>query len=332
MNKEQKTKISKKLYIICIITLIIIALLIPFVFANMSVDNTYIQKKQFFEVDNNVKTAGSIIEMSINLESITYDNFVFTLTNLKTELNVDTSNINEEENLELQQENNNIIITGNKKELNINEIKLYYNIPDDIEVGETITFKAEIEEVRENIETEDIETNIIEENNNEIIVDNEILGGFGEKNVIEVTITIVEKIEENNEDNMTDKSEQNIKEETTINNMQSSQNTNMQIINNIKDTSTTNIQTVTYKGSNNNYLENLTIEGHTLTREFSKENTTYFVTMSEETSLNIIAKAEDDDAIVCIYGEEDIKEDSKILISVTAENGNIRIYRIYITK
>ena len=93
-------------------------------------------------------------------------------------------------------------------------------------------------------------------------------------------------------------------------------------------------QKVTYNGSDNNYLKKLVVSNYELNREFSKENTTYFVTIENDINkLNIKATAQDEDAIVCVYGNENLKEGTnKILISVTAENGNVRNYRIYVTK
>lgn len=93
-------------------------------------------------------------------------------------------------------------------------------------------------------------------------------------------------------------------------------------------------QTITYNGSDNNYLSELSINGYALNKEFSKDNLTYFVTVeSDINSLDIIANKEDDSATVCIYGNENLDtEINKILISVTAENGNVRNYRIYVTK
>lgn len=99
-------------------------------------------------------------------------------------------------------------------------------------------------------------------------------------------------------------------------------------------TSKTTEQTVTYNGSDNNYLSDLSVNGYTLNKEFSKENSTYFITVEKDvSSLEIIANADDEASSVCIYGTEEIADGtSKILISVTAENGNVRNYRIYVTK
>lgn len=95
-----------------------------------------------------------------------------------------------------------------------------------------------------------------------------------------------------------------------------------------------NVEKVQYNGSNNNYLSKLSIKGYKLDKEFCKDNNTYFVNVdSNVSSINISAKKEDTTAEVCIYGNENLKEGiNKILINVTAENGNVRTYRIYVTK
>lgn len=94
----------------------------------------------------------------------------------------------------------------------------------------------------------------------------------------------------------------------------------------------TQVEKVTYNGSNNNYLSSLAIDGVELNTTFNKENSNYFVEIQNQTSLNVTAVAEDETAKVVITGEDNItSSESKILISVTAENGDIRYYRIFVT-
>ena len=58
---------------------------------------------------------------------------------------------------------------------------------------------------------------------------------------------------------------------------------------------------------------------------------TYFINTNNTNSFNVIATAEDSTAKVCIVGNDNIQSgNNKILISVTAENGNIRYYRIFV--
>lgn len=93
-------------------------------------------------------------------------------------------------------------------------------------------------------------------------------------------------------------------------------------------------EVVTYKGSRNNYLSSLTVSDNTFSPQFLKENTTYFMTVKNNvTSLSVNAEAEDSTSTVKIYGNSDLSiGENKILISVTAENGNVRTYRIYVTR
>lgn len=338
---EKKKKMKRKICLMVAIIFIIIALLIPFVFATTSIPTVKqnSEEKQFFSVDSTTKTAGSTLEMAVNLETISYSDFLFTLTSSDKALeNIDTSEADND--TEIERENNSIVINGNKEKMNINEIKLYYQIPQNIEVGTTFTFKATIEEnietqesensTTEEIEVEDNNSNI-EENNNE-----EEQQEKGKKQEVEVTITIVEKVEEekvedkNNTNNQNEKQEQSGIEKNNMSIGSIQVNTSS-----VRTGSNTTAQgeTVTYNGSSNNYLKKLSIEGYEFTTNFTKENTNYFIKLDEQVdSLNLTAIAEDDEAKVCIYGNEEVEDGKKILISVTAENGSVRTYRIYIIK
>lgn len=94
----------------------------------------------------------------------------------------------------------------------------------------------------------------------------------------------------------------------------------------------TNTETAVYNGSRNNYLASLEIDGETLNTTFNKENTTYFVQTEGKTELNVSVTKEDSKSKVYITGNTSLKTgENKILISVTAENGNVRYYRLYVT-
>ena len=341
---EKKKKIKRKICLIVAIIFIIIALLIPFVFATTSIPTVKqnSQEKQFFSVDSTTKTAGSTLEMSINLETISYSNFLFTLTSGDKALeNIDTSEA--DNNTEIEKENNSIVINGNKEKMSIDKIKLYYQIPQNIAVGTTFTFKATIEENIEKEEKEDattedskVEDNAINDNNSE-----ESPAEQSKKQEIKITITIVEKVEEikenqNENKEMQNKENQNEKQGQSEMEKNSTPIGSMQVnTSSIRTGSNTATQgeTVTYNGSSNNYLKKLSVEGYEFTTDFSKENDTYFMKIEEEKkSLTITAIAEEDETQICIYGNEEVKDGDKILVSITAENGNVRTYRIYITK
>lgn len=93
-------------------------------------------------------------------------------------------------------------------------------------------------------------------------------------------------------------------------------------------------QSNTYQGSQNNYLKSLSISNVQFKNEFKKTTLDYFAEVDENTSSVVVnAEAEDSDAIVTIYGNTDLQSGkNKIIISVTAVDGSVRNYRIYVTK
>lgn len=358
---KEKQKKRNKLYFICVSVIIIIALLIPFVFAvsNQPIKET--NSKSFFTVDSLEKTPGSTLEMCVNLDLISYDKFIFTLTNMNDMTNIDTDQLSVEDNIEIEKQNNGITVTGDKEKLQMNQIKFFYIIPEDISIGTTITFKAEIEEDSQ-IEEEKIknEVNVNDENKvmdaNNLNEVNEInskgnLNQTNDENTesikekennkqsIEITIKIVESKEEqslvNNQENKDN--QENLKNNELVkneNNTNSSSTNKSSSTQQVSSQISSQSQSVTYKGSSNNYLKTLTIDGYTFNQEFSKTNTTYFLTLTDgNDTLKVNAVAEDENATICIYGNNQLENEiNKILISVTAENGDVRIYRVYVTK
>lgn len=107
--------------------------------------------------------------------------------------------------------------------------------------------------------------------------------------------------------------------------------------NNLKDANDTIsslTKTVTYQGSQNNYLESLSIDGVEFNSSFKKTTTNYFATVNKDvTKVTVKATPEDSSAIVTIYGNTDLKEgQNKILITVTADDESVRTYKIYVKK
>lgn len=86
--------------------------------------------------------------------------------------------------------------------------------------------------------------------------------------------------------------------------------------------------------SNNNSLKSLTIENQDLQPAFSKDVTSYTLeVINDVTSLQIKAEAEDEKASVSVKGNEDLKiGENVVTISVSAENGDIKIYEIKVTR
>lgn len=86
--------------------------------------------------------------------------------------------------------------------------------------------------------------------------------------------------------------------------------------------------------SNNTNLKTLTIEGVTLTPEFSPQTTVYNVEVGKDiTKLNIKAEPEDEKSTISIQGNDELKDGENVVsISVSAEDGTIKIYEIKVTK
>lgn len=89
-----------------------------------------------------------------------------------------------------------------------------------------------------------------------------------------------------------------------------------------------------YKGSSDNYLKTLWVEGYDFTKEFNKTKSTYFIDAKESVdSLKVYAEPCDKNTRVDIVGNDNVSADmSKITINVKASNGDIRVYRIYVRK
>lgn len=89
---------------------------------------------------------------------------------------------------------------------------------------------------------------------------------------------------------------------------------------------------VVYYYSSNNYLKTLEVSGYEL--EFDKNKEEYTLSVKNDvTSLDITAVAEDSRARVEITGNEKFKVGKNtIVISVKAENGDVREYKLVVTK
>lgn len=286
--------------------------------------------KIFFTVSKNEIEAGDTLEMTLNLNKIEYDQCRIALS---TDLNVENIYENED-NVELEIIDGELIININKEELSLEQIVLYYVVPEDTEKNIEYTIVATV-------------TNL---NNEE------------EQLASTISVKVVEKEDENeqNEGQQKDnknQNENNSKNNTNIDGMDKADNNTMKSskedmnntngeslktgsisskrVNTSASTTTMNgtQEVVTYNGSDNNYLSSLEINGYELNKTFNKENTTYFVTVdSSVTNLNIDAISEESTAKVCISGTDNIKTGiNKVLISVTSESGAVRIYRIYVT-
>ena len=91
---------------------------------------------------------------------------------------------------------------------------------------------------------------------------------------------------------------------------------------------------VTYAGSWDNYLDELSVSGYEFTREFNKTRDTYFVTVPNDVAdISVSATASDSSAVVAIAGYDDLVVGrNKVMVNVTADDGSVRVYRIYVTR
>lgn len=284
-------------------------------------------KLDFFTVDSREKEIGSTLNMYINLSQIEYDVSKFTLEFSNININID--DIKNNIGIEIKNENNENYLIINKNDLNTEQIILTYVISNNFKVGDKFTLIGKIAEYKEeNLEDE-------ENNKQENLKENQQQNEESNIKEIQIEITIIEKQEEKKEDeNKQDNT--NLKEKQNFNEENQTSKTN-QVQSNISKSNASNFsnaQTVVYNGSRNNYLKTLSVEGYELNTEFSKENTTYFLTVQNDiTTIKITATKEESSSTVCIYGNENLKVGTnKILISVTAENGDVRTYRIFVIR
>jgi len=312
-------------------------------------------KLEFFTVDSTEKEIGSTLSMYINLSQINYDVSKFTLTSSGMLNNIETEDIQNSDGIEIEKENNEFFLIINKNELNIEQIILTYTISDNFKVGDKFTLIGKIteykeenlenkkeeniqEDTEENIENDvnvgdkekievDIENNN-QENNDEILKENQQQNVENNIKEVQIEITIVEKQENEKETENNLQENKNNEQDKIGGAVQNSMQTT------IKNNSSNSTQTVVYNGSRNNYLETLSIANYELKTEFSKENTTYFLSVPNDiTAIKITATKEDFSSKVCIYGNDNLKVGTnKVLISVTAENGDVRNYRIFVNR
>lgn len=84
-----------------------------------------------------------------------------------------------------------------------------------------------------------------------------------------------------------------------------------------------------YKLSSNNYIKSLKIKGYDLS--FNKKTYNYTLTIKED-YLNFDIKLDNKNATYEIEGNDNLKNGSKVIIKVTAENGDTKEYTIEIKK
>ncbi len=299
-----------------IIIVLILLLIIPIISLAQETNEEYFITSENYEV-----AIGESLTITIDLAKIPYEDFIFTLNS-----SLDLSEIELEDDVEVDvnTDTNGLEISINKSQLDLEYITLSYMISEDIEVGTEIEFLGRVEEKETGEYKENILTFYIIEKSEE---------------ETEVTEELEDEKIELNEDNKTfsemNESSNNFNQERTA-----SGETNTTMTESISGISVANsslnqeTESVTYEGESNNYLSSLEIDGYDILPDFSKTCQTYFIEVgSDVSSITITATAEDENAKVTLYGNEDLSEgENKVLVSVTAENGTVRFYRIYVTK
>lgn len=274
----------------------------------------------FASVASNNIAPGETTNVTLNLKNISYSSYTISII---SDNNVSISNVTENDisNNEIPEETNS---EANTKKVtisnveNLDSIMIALQISSEAKIGSKININIVITNTENENEkmTTQIELNVVEKQN---IINNNV------NNDSNKTIN-------NTTTGLTPETQQLTLKSTSV--MTASNNTQQQTSATTASTgmSKTTTETITYNGSDDNYLTNISINGEDISN-FNKTNTTYFKTVeSGTTSVDISYSQSDTNSTVCIYGNSDLKSGlNKILITVTAENGSTKSYRVYIT-
>lgn len=341
---------SKKINIVIAIISIIV-ILVSQVPISLAADNG------FFFTNKQEISQGDTLEMTLDISQIKNSKFEFKLTS-----NLDASSIVANQNVEMEKYNDEISIEIDKSKTSINKVTLSYPVPETAQVGTQIELVAQ---VTAEIEVEEPIQDTAEDTADTTDTANQEEATKTETQVVEnkkIVVKIIEKSDnqskpndkENNTDKPTDNkpsdakpneaSKENAFDKSTTPNVDkkssftpSTQSAPTKLVTNFAATSTnlssmTVQETAKYNGSSNNYLAGLEVVGENLNTTFNKDNSTYFIQTSGKTEVSVNAAAEESGAKINITGTTNLKSgDNKILISVTAENGDVRYYRVFVT-
>lgn len=295
----------KKVKLISIFLIVLLFFSISFVYAENEQDEIVFAKNSEVDITEN-------IEIILNIEKIEYSNFLVTV-----ESDLDMDQLEETDELEVTKNSDNVQINIDKETTTLNQLTLSYKIPENYNIGDNIVFNISIK-------------------NNE-----------SEEEILKVVeIKIVDKAEENNELNeiTTSNNNENVNDRNINNENNDKEQVQDNFLQNVKMSTQSsfsngsnerqNAETITYNGSSNNYLSDLYVTGYDFTESFNKDNETYFLTVNNDvSSLTTVAVPEEEKSTVKIYGNEEINVGTnKILVTVTAEDGSVRNYRIYVTR
>ena len=341
---------NKKIQIITSTILLILMLGVQVSYAISGTNNEI----GFFTVNSEEIEQKETLKITFDLNKIEYDNFKIALNS-----NLNNNELFTNDNVTINEESNAVVINIDKTKLNLNKIEMCYVVPENAEINSKIQLNVKVI-TEEEIESQDDEGNItttkqekvaLEESQNVTIVEKSKSENGTEtenkdnnktddaKQEKETSTDKKQNDSKENEDQDSKKQEESNKPNNAQVPTSNSNNKSNGFSNNSSNKSMTTVttkngenkETATYNGSSNNYLKKLKVKGISLNTKFNKENTTYFINVTDTSSLKITATAEDDDAKVVITGNDNIKQGTnKILIAVTAENGNVRYYRIFV--
>lgn len=299
----------KKVKLISIFLIVLLFFSISFVYAENEQDEIVFAKNSEVDITEN-------IEIILNIEKIEYSNFLVTV---KSDLDMDQ--LEETDEIEVTKNSDNVQINIDKETTTLNQLTLSYKIPENYNIGDNIVFNISIknnESEEEIIKVAEIKIVDKTEENNEL---NEITPSNNNENV---NVNVNDR-NINNENNEKEQVQDNFSQNEKISTQSSFSNGSNE---------RQNAETITYNGSSNNYLSDLYVTGYDFTESFNKDNETYFLTVNNDvSSLTTIAVPEEEKSTVKIYGNEEINVGTnKILVTVTAEDGSVRNYRIYVTR
>ena len=254
----------------------------------------------FFKSNKNKALKEEDVTITLDLNTITYDKYNVTITSSDNINSLTTNDIT------INTLNNEISFDIDSLSMDIRLISFNYKVNNSLNEGDTVVFTAKITEINET----------------------------GEYNSVTeyVTITVDKKKEERPND---DNNNQNPNKPNNTNTMNKINTSNFNKSSSSKSFSFSKpVETVTYNGSDNNYLNSLSIKGYKFNNSFSKEKSTYFVTVKNSTKKVVVNyKKSSSKSKVIVTGNTNLKVGvNKVLVTVNAENGNSRVYRIYVTR
>ena len=311
------------------IVLILVTIFIMGTFVSAAKEQTKNKTKMFLTADKEKASIGDIVTLTLDLSKVNYDEFVLTIqadkqiidnSEINTEIDSDSENetkVIEKGAITLEKENDvTMKLFASKQNLNSNEIKLCFIVPETLNVGDKINLHATIEEIKnvsdnnensiekndtntsENEELTDKSDNIEEStytkeqdkltDEPENMQEESIKSDENKENTIEevtITITIVEKTNKENTVDANAINLENVFKEQSSTKKSTSSLSNSSISDKSKGTfSSSNNMADTYKGSSNKYLGNIEVEGYQLTPNFNITNTNIRGKCNEEGS------------------------------------------------